>query len=126
MTLCRVRMIACFLLALCSLGLNRASAQSAPWTTTVRGSWVQSGLAASGDVTLAAKDSVGQIVVADDENAAVHQAAEFLAGDIAKISGQRPAIVKTASADKVNIRLVTLGHGQAPAAVDTRGMQDQW
>src|ERR1035441_1671036 len=55
MTLCRIRLIACFLLALCILALSRASAQSAPWTTAVRGSWVQTGPAASGDVTLAAK-----------------------------------------------------------------------
>jgi hypothetical protein len=131
MTLRRVCMLAGLLLALRALTSTRASAQSAPWTTTVRGSWVQTGPAGQGDVTLAAKDSVSQIVVGDDENAAVHQAAEFLAGDIEKISGQRPAIVKTASGDKVNIRLVTLGHGQAPAAINagaTQGhlTQDQW
>jgi hypothetical protein len=77
-------------------------------------------------VTLAARDGVCQIVVADDENTAVHQAAEFLAGDIEKIGGQRPAIVKTATGDKVNIRLVTLGHGQTPAAINAGAMQGQW
>ena len=119
MTLCRVRRIPCFLLAL------SAFAQSAPWSSVMRGSWVQTRAATAGDITLAAKDSVSQIVVADDENAAVHQAAEFLAGDIAKISGQKPAIVKTATDDKVNIRLVTLGYGQIPSSVDTRGMEGQ-
>lgn len=115
-----VRMIPCLLLAF------SASAQNAPWTSTLRGSWVQTGPAAPGDITLAAKDNVAQIVVADDENTAVHQAAEFLAGDIEKISGYKPAIAKEATAGKVNIRLVTLGHGQIPSAIDTAGMQGQW
>lgn len=103
-----------------------AFAQNAPWTTPLRGSWVQTGVAGTGDVTLAAKDAVAQIVVADDENSAVHQAAEFLAGDIEKISGYRPAIVKAASGDGVHIRLVTLGHSAVPTAVNTAGMQGQW
>ena len=120
MLLCRVRLIPCFLLAL------SAFAQNAPWTSTLRGAWVEAAPAASDDVTLAAKDNVAQIVVADDENTAVHQAAEFLAGDIEKISGYKPAIVKAATNDKVNIRLVTLGHGQIPSVVNTAGMQGQW
>src|ERR1019366_6694649 len=120
MILCRARLIPCFLLAL------SAFAQNAPWTGTLRGAWVEAAPAASDDVTLAAKDNVAQIVVADDENTAVHQAAEFLAGDIEKISGYKPAIVKAATNDKVNIRLVTLGHGQIPSVVSTAGMQGQW
>jgi hypothetical protein len=64
-------------------------------------------------------------VVADDENSAVRQAAEFLAGDIEKISGYRLAVAKTPG-DGVNIRLVTLGHGELPAAIDARAMQGQW
>jgi hypothetical protein len=111
---------ACLLLAL------SAFAQTNPWTTVLRGSWVQTGPVATGDVAFASKDAVCQIVVGDDENAAVHQAAEFLAGDIEKISGHKPAIVKTAGDGQVNVRLVTLGHGAIPAAVDTRGMQGQW
>ena len=119
MRLC-VRILACLVVAI------SAFAQSAPWTGTVRGSWVETGTAAAGDVTLAAPDSVCQIVVADDENSAVHQAAEFLAGDIEKISGHKPAIVKTASDDKVNIRLVTLGLGQVPGAIGAASLQGQW
>jgi hypothetical protein len=126
MKFCRVRMVTCFLLALCALTANRASAQIAPWTSMVRGSWVQTGPGAVGDVILTSNDSVGQIVVADDENAAVHQAAEFLAGDIEKISGHRPALVKTASRDGVNIQLVTFGLGQVPASVNATAMQGQW
>jgi Glycosyl hydrolase family 115 len=80
----------------------------------------------AGDVTLAAKDNVGEIVVADDENAAVHQAAGFLAGDIEKISGHKPAVVKAAVDGKVNIRLVTVGHGPVPAAIHAADMRGQW
>ena len=116
----RVRTIPCFLWAL------SAVAQNAPWTSAVRGSWIQTGAPAAGDVTLAAKDNVGEIVVADDENSAVHQAAAFLAGDIEKISGHKPAVVKAAVDGKVNIRLVTLGHGPVPAAIHAAAMQGQW
>ena len=101
------------------------SAQTAPWTSVLRGSWVQSGPPGSGDVVLASPQSACQIVVADDENSAVHQAAEFLAGDIEKISGHKPAIGKTPAAD-VTIRLVTLGHGQVPAAIGAAALQGQW
>ena len=78
-----------------------ASAQTAPWTATLRASWVQTGAAKPGDLVLASKDQVAQIVVGDSENEAVHQAAAFLAGDIEKISGHRPEIVKTPAADRV-------------------------
>jgi len=114
------RLIPFFLLA------ASAVAQNGPWTGQLRGSWVETGPAAAGDVTLASKDTVCQIVVADDENMAVHQAAQFLADDIERISGLRPALVKTASDDKVNVRLVTLGHGQIPAVVNAAAMQGEW
>src|SRR6266567_7168640 len=120
MTLHRIRTSPCFLLALC------ASAQTAPWTTPLRGSWVQTGTPAQGDVILAAKDGASEIVVSDDENSVVHQAAEFLAGDIEKISGYKPSIVKMPSRNRVSIRLMTLGHGNLPAAVDSAAMQGQW
>ena len=125
MTAYRTRTIPYLLLVLCVFSTGRATAQTAPWTILLRGSWVQTGPAAQGDIVLAAHDGTSQIVVGDDENAAVHQAAEFLAGDIEKISGHRPQIVKTPG-DRVNIRLVTFGHGEVPAAVDTRAMQGQW
>jgi hypothetical protein len=122
----RTRTISYVLLVLCAFVANRAPAQTATWTIPLRGAWVQTGPAAQGDLVLAAQDGTSQIVVGDDENAAVHQAAEFLAGDIEKISGHRPQIVKTPGGDRVNIRLVTLGHGEVPATVDTRAMQGQW
>lgn len=103
-----------------------ASAQTQPWTTLLRGSWVQTGAARPGDVLLSARDRVCDIVVADDEDSAVHQAAEFLAGDIEKISGHRPGIVTTPSGDKASIRLVTLGHGAPPRSIDAETMRGQW
>jgi len=122
----RIQTVTYLLLVLCALTSGRAAAQTAPWTGSLRGSWVQTGPSAPGDITLAGKDSASQIVVGDDENAAVHQAAEFLAGDIEKISGHRPQIVKTQSGDRVTIRLVTLGHGQVPVTAETSAMQGQW
>ena len=118
--------IPCFLLALCALTSSLAIAQTAPWTISLRGSWVQTGPPAQGDVTLAGGDRASEVVVSDDENAAVHQAAEFLAGDIEKISGYRPPVVKAPSGDRVSLRLVTLGHGDVPAAIDAGAMQGQW
>ena len=112
-------------LSLMLLGIT-LFAQTAPWTTQLRGSWVQTGAAASGDVALTGGENASEIVVADDENLAVHQAAEFLAGDIEKISGYRPPLVKTPTSNRTAIRMVTLGHGQVPSSVETSGMQGQW
>jgi hypothetical protein len=100
-----------------------ASAQNSPWSTPLRGSWVQGGQAAAGDVTV----SVADIVVADGEPSVVQQAAEFLAGDVERISGHRPAIVQTPVANHVSIRMATLGRGDAPpAAINAGGIQGQW
>ena len=126
MTLCRIRTIPYFLLALGALASSMASAQTSPWTAPLRGSWVQTGPPAQGDVILAGKDHAGEIVVSDQENSAVHQAAEFLAGDIERISGYKPPVVKSPGADRVTIRLVTMGHGEVPAAIDAAAMQGQW
>jgi hypothetical protein len=101
------------------LGSSPAPAQTAPWSGPVRGSWVQTGPAGPGDVTLAAGGRGAEIVVGRGENAAVCQAAEFLAGDIERISGYRPALVEAPSTGRVSIRLVTLGNSQLPAGVET-------
>ena len=77
----------CSRLALCIVACTLASSQTVPWTTALRGSWVQTGPRAPGDVLLAGRDRVSEVVVGDNENSAVHQAAEFLAGDIQRISG---------------------------------------
>ncbi|HLJ46254.1 MAG TPA: glycosyl hydrolase 115 family protein [Bryobacteraceae bacterium] len=103
-----------------------AQAQTAPWSAVLRGSWVQTASPAAGDIVLAAKDHVAEIVVGDDENSNVQAAAAFLAGDIEKISGYRPAIGKTPSGDRVEIRLVTLGRGDIPSSVGAASLQGQW
>jgi len=64
--------------------------------------------------------------VGSDENAAVHQAAEFLAGDIEKISGQKPAMLSSPGAAAVHIRLVTVGHGTLPPKIHAESLQGQW
>lgn len=58
---CLVRTVLFFACALTAYPKN------APWTGVVRGSWVQTG-APGGDITLASKDTVAQVVVSDDEN----------------------------------------------------------
>jgi hypothetical protein len=127
MTFRRMPIMPLVSLAFIALAAHRAPAQSAPWSAPLRGSWVQTGPAAAGDVLLAGGGSGAEIVVGPDEQLNVRQAAIFLAGDIEKISGYRPAIVSAPSAgDKVSIRFVTLGQGTIPPAVDTRGMQGQW
>ncbi len=126
MSIRRASAVSCLLLSLVALLPSRAASQAAPWTVPVRGSWVQTGPATAADVVLAGGGSGAEIVVARDENFAVRQAAAFLAGDIERISGFRPPVVQAPSGDRISIRLVTLGIGQVPAAVDTRGMQGQW
>jgi hypothetical protein len=101
-------------------------AQSDPWTTPRRGSWVQTGPGAQGDVTLANRDSVGEIVVGSNEASSVRQAAEFLAGDIEKITGRRPPILDSPSGNRVSIRLVTVGNARLPATIDAQAMDGQW
>ena len=100
-----------------------ASGQTTPWTTVLRGSWVQTGPGRSGDVVLGDDTP---IAVADDENTAVHQAAQFLAGDVQSISGHLPQIVNVAAGDRPAIHLVTLGHAGIPAAVSAAALQGQW
>ena len=94
------------------------AAQGDPWAGPVRGSWVRTGTAAAGDVVLASGGSGAEIVVGTAENLNVRQAAIFLAGDIEAISGYRPPIVATPTARTTSIRLVTLGNGTVPAAID--------
>src|SRR5579859_6991730 len=90
-------LLALFVCALPRPALAQASSTQSPWDARVRGSWVQTGPAAKGDVVLAARGSGCEIVVGGNENSAVQRAAEFLAGDIEKISGYRPALVQVAS-----------------------------
>ena len=108
------------------MSLSIAIAQEKPWTAPVRGTWVQTGAQQPGDVVLAARGNGCEIVVGAGEKSNVRQAAEFLAGDIEKISGFRPAIVATPSGDKASIRLMTLGQGDIPGETGASAMQGQW
>lgn len=69
----------------------------------IRGSWVRHGEAKLGDIDI----STCEIVVAKNENSAVHQAAKFLANDIFKISGYLPKINEVKSANLHSIILRT-------------------
>jgi hypothetical protein len=124
MSLFRIRTLPCLLAVL--LGATLTAAQTTPWTSSLRASWVQRGQPRQGDIVLEAKDRVGEIVVGDAESSCVHQASEFLASDIERISGYRPAIVKAPSENLASIHMVTLGYGEVPAAVDANAMQGQW
>jgi len=103
-----------------------AAQSAATWSAPLRGSWVQTGSAVSGDVTLATGASVCDIVVGANEGSNVKQAAAFLAGDIERISGQRAAIVEQPTEGRVAIHLVTLGGGRIPDEVGASAMQGQW
>jgi hypothetical protein len=122
----RLRIPAWLALLFCMASGSQMFAQDQPWAAPVRGSWLQTGPAGAGDVVLADQGSGCQIVLAGGESSIVRQAAEFLAGDIEKISGYRPAVVGQAGRDRVSIRLVTLGQGQTPDGIDTDAMQGQW
>jgi len=101
-------------------------AQDTDWSAPVRGTWVQKSAPAAGDVVLCRDGSVCDIVVSPAENSAVRQAATFLASDIEKISGLRPSILPETGADRVSIRLVTLGNGPVPPEVEAAPLQGQW
>ena len=122
--------------------LSSTAAYGQEWSGPVRGSWVRTdGRAQAGDVTLVtasaspsraselpAGASRGcEIVVARDEHTAVKQAATFLASDIEKITGYKPAIVTQPSGQRSAIRLVTLGNSRnVPAFIAHLRLQDQW
>lgn len=110
-----------------AMGLQPLSARAQEWTERVRGSWVQKEAPGDGDVVLAGNGRGAQIVVAEEEEAPVRQAAEFLAGDIEKISGFRPEIVSEAADDGPAIRLVTVGRGaELPEGIATDALEGQW
>jgi hypothetical protein len=122
----RDRKLLQLLLGAIILSAGVAQAQNTPWTGPVRGSWVRTGSAGPGDVTIAAGGSGVEIVVDSAEPVNVRQAAMFLAGDIEKISGYRPPIVATPTAGRAGIRMVTLGNGQLPAGIDAATLRGQW
>jgi hypothetical protein len=103
-----------------------AQTKSTTWDAVLRGSWVQEDAPKANNVVLVADGKVCEIVVAHNENSAVKQAAEFLAGDIEKISGVKPRIVGTPSKNVVHIRLATVGTSDIAAEVNQNSIKGQW
>lgn len=94
------------------------------WNTT-RGSWVRKGSPIPGDIVLAKMGNGCQIVVNKKEHSAVNRAAGFLAADIEKITDYLPLVVKKPHKG-VNIHLITLGHGEIPAEINTEDIKGKW
>lgn len=111
----------CLVIVFCS------TAFAQEWTATVRGSWLRTGARQPGDVVLSSGRDGCEIVVAASEHSAVKQAAFFLAGDIEKISGYRPAIVSNPSGRRVSVHLVTLVSGATvPSGISSQKLRGQW
>jgi hypothetical protein len=107
--------------------LAASAAMGQEWSGPVRGSWVRQGDLQAGDVVLGAGNDAAEIVVAPAEHSAVKQAAEFLAGDIEKITGAHPPIVSAATGRVVAIHLETLADGQElPAGIARAKLDGQW
>jgi hypothetical protein len=98
------------------------------WQDHVRGSWVRDGKPQDGDVTLIAPGGkTCQIVVPDDANSAVKQAAVFLSGDLYKITGQAVHFAPAPAKGKINICLFTLGDkSELPPAIRQDRLKGQW
>src|SRR5262249_44034445 len=95
-----------------------AGVRAQEWSQPVRGSWVRAdGRVQSGDIVLAERSAVCEIVVEPGEHSAVAQAAALLASDIEKISGYKPSIVAQPSGGRAVIHLVT--------ATESRGVPQQ-
>ncbi|RME66702.1 MAG: hypothetical protein D6781_14700 [Verrucomicrobia bacterium] len=121
------RLRACWVVGGLTLAIFSLSAQE--WTSPVRGSWVQAGAGKEHDIVLAdaPAGSGCEIVVAPGEHSAVHQAAEFLAADIARISGYRPPLVAHRGDSPAAIHLVTLTDGVVvPPGIDRAQLAGQW
>src|SRR5215469_11809462 len=68
-----------------------------------------------------------EIVVSPNENSPVRQAAVFLAGDIQKISGYKPAIVPRPSGMRAAIHLVTLDDAASvPQGIAKQDLIGKW
>ncbi len=98
-----------YALVVLAMTMLTSLAAAQQWTDRVRGSWIAGPNDTNGNITLVGGDDVCEIAVADSENSAVKQAAVFLAGDIEKISGKRPRIVKEWRDDRPVIVFTTTG-----------------
>ncbi|MDV6167142.1 glycosyl hydrolase 115 family protein [Flavobacterium sp. DG1-102-2] len=118
--------IFCLTFLLCFVQLSNAQSKKTAWDKTLRGAWIQDDQQGVKDVILAGNGKVCEIVVGKNENSAVRQAAEFLAGDLEKICGSKPKIVESASKNAVSIRLVTLGNSDIPSEVEATSLKGKW
>lgn len=94
------------------------------WQAPVCGSWVMNESAQQEGIVLAENSLAADIIVPATSHSAVKQAAQFLASDIEKLSGQRPQILTTARAGKTSIRLVLAN--EAPAFIDVSELRGKW
>jgi hypothetical protein len=88
---------------------DNPDSSSAP-SATRRGSWVQKSAMQKGDIGLITSTVKCSIVVDAKENTAVQQAARFLAADMEKITGYKPAIVNSPDDKNPNILISTLAN----------------
>ena len=116
----------CVITLFCFLPYSNAQSKPSIWNESVRGSWVQNDKPVAKDVMLVANGQVCEIVVSNNENSAVKQAAQFLSGDIEKICGIKPKIVEVPGKNAVSIRLVTLGNSKIPLDVETASLKGKW
>jgi hypothetical protein len=109
-------------------GLLPAAASAQDWKEPVRGTWVrQDNKAQAGDLTLIAPGKPCQIVVKNDANSAVKQAAVFLANDLLKITGQVIHFAPAPTQGMVNINLATVGDGtDLPRGIQADKLKGQW
>lgn len=108
-------------------GAGRAARQrQSPTWATRRGSWVRKDALATGDIVLANAAKGCSLIVQDQANSAVKQAATFLAGDIFKISGHKPELASAPKAGTVSIHVMTLGEGSIPDQISTDDIKDKW
>jgi hypothetical protein len=116
------------MLTLCVVLSCVLPATAQEWSGPVRGSWARQGEAKDGDINLS--DDAGlkcEIVVGPAPASPVRQASEFLAGDIEKLTGHRPAITAVASGAGAAIHLVVIGDGQQiPEKVASDRLKGQW
>ena len=108
---------------LSSILLLTASAFAQQWTEPVRGSWISDG---ADGLVLVEPGLVVDIVVSPDAHSAVQQAAEFLARDIEKLSGQTPAIAPAPGNNNPFIRLATIGKDDVPADGGFQSLEGKW
>ncbi|MBA3655814.1 MAG: glycosyl hydrolase 115 family protein [Gemmatimonadaceae bacterium] len=106
--------------------LRERKTSAATWARPLRGTWVADEREDAAGVALVAQGSGSEIIVSERENTAVLQAARFLSGDIASISGFAPAIVTAPASMRVRIHLATLGIDTVPAAINQVALQGRW